>query len=97
MIEADEGGVTLRIRVQPGANRTEIVGIHDQRIKLAVTAAPENGKANAAVLKLIASELGISRSQVQLIRGSNSRNKDLRLLGVTVDQVATCLLPDRPE
>jgi len=91
-----DGGVELSIYVQPKAKRVGIVGEHGQRIKVAVSAPPEGGKANAAVVKLLASALGVSRGQVELIRGTTSRSKDLRVSGVTLDEASECLLPQEP-
>jgi uncharacterized protein (TIGR00251 family) len=86
-------GIEIAVRVQPKASRTEIVGLHDGRIKVAVTAAPEDGKANRAVRKLIAATLGVSASRVELLRGATSRNKDLLVTGISKDEVTGKLLP----
>ena len=88
-----DGGVEVSIYVQPKAKRVGIVGEYGQRVKVAVSAAPEGGKANAAVIKLVAAEPGVARRQVELICGTTSRSKDLRVLGLTVAQASECLLP----
>jgi uncharacterized protein len=93
VIRPVDGGVEVSCKVQPKAKCVGIVGIQDRRLKIAVSALPEGGKANTAVIKLLAAELKVARSQVELIRGTTSRSKDFRILGVTVEQASKCLLP----
>jgi uncharacterized protein (TIGR00251 family) len=69
------GGTRLRLRVKPGARRNAILGIHDGALKLSVLAAPERGKANRAVLKLLARALGLAPGEIQLLAGHGSRDK----------------------
>ncbi len=95
-IRSVSGGIELAIHVQPKAKRVGIIGQHNQRIRVAVSAPPEGGKANVAVIKLLADELRIPRRQVELIRGTTSRSKDLRVLGVSEDHVWECLQPPKP-
>lgn len=68
-------GVVMAIRVQPGARKAGVVGVHNGAIKVAVTAPPEHGKANAALLRLLADVLGLSRGQLEVIRGVTARDK----------------------
>ena len=70
-------GATLRVRVSPKSGRDEIVGWRDRELVLRVTAAPEAGKANAAVCRLIAQALGIPKSAVSVRRGAGARHKTL--------------------
>ena len=58
------GGTRLRLRVKAGAKKTAILGVHGGAIKLSVAAAPERGKANRAVVKLLAEVLGLPSSAV---------------------------------
>ncbi len=83
----------MAVRVHPKARRTEITGIHDNRIKVAVNAPPENGRANRAVVKLIATTPGIPTRDVEIIRGVACRNKDFRITGVTLVEATEQLLP----
>ena len=87
-----ENTVEIALRVQPKARRAGIGGIHDNRIKVAVNAPPEAGKANRAVIKLIADALGIAGRQVESIRGVTSRSKDIRVTGVTLTEAIERLL-----
>lgn len=69
------------VRVQPGASR-EGLSLVDGLIKVRVTAPPVEGKANARVLQVLASALDVRRSQVEIMRGSTSRVKSIRIYGM---------------
>ena len=68
----------LDIRVQPRAGRNAIE-IDGERITVRVTAAPESGKANDAVVALLAKRLGVPKRSVQIVRGHKSRDKRIRI------------------
>jgi uncharacterized protein (TIGR00251 family) len=87
MIEA----ITIDVLVQPRASRAKIGPRHDGRIKIAVTAPPVDGEANAAVIELLAKSLGIARSAVEVVAGASSRRKTLRVAGVTAAQIEELL------
>ncbi|MBL8816883.1 MAG: DUF167 domain-containing protein [Planctomyces sp.] len=92
-------GCLLRLFVQPKARRRQVVGLHLDRLKVAVTEPPDRGKANAAVIELIAELLNVPRSSVTLLRGDTSRAKDVVVAGVRADTAATLLrnaLADSP-
>jgi len=80
--------VTIDIFVQPRASRAKIGPMHDGRLKIAVTAPPVDGEANAAVIELFAKQLGIPRSSVEIVAGASSRRKTLRIANVTAQQIA---------
>ncbi len=87
---AKRGGdraVTFDVLVQPRASRVQIGPRHDGRIKIAVTAPPVDGEANAAVIEVIAEALGVSKSAVEVVAGASSRRKTLRVSGVSLDQI----------
>ncbi len=71
-------GALIRVWVVPGASRSEIVGIHDGRLKIRVTAPPEAGRANREVARLLGERLG---SRVELASGSSSREKGFLVRG----------------
>ena len=77
-------GVILPVQAQPGARKNAVVGEHAGRLKVAVTQAPEKGKANDAILKVLAEALQLSRSQLQLVRGETARQKDVLVKGVDI-------------
>ncbi len=84
-------GCLLRLFVQPKARRRQVVGLHLDRLKVAVTEPPDRGKANAAVIELIAELLSVPKSSVSLLRGDTSRAKDVVVSGVRAVAVATLL------
>lgn len=84
-------GCILRVRAQPGARRAGIVGEQAGALKIAVTAAPERGKANEALIEVLCEELGLKKSQVQLLSGETSRDKRLLLLGIKSDVLRAAL------
>ena len=69
-----EAGATVMVRVTPKAAANGIV-LRDGQIRVSVTAAPEGGKANAAVQKLLAKAMGVPKSRLELIRGATARDK----------------------
>ena len=71
--------VLLHVKVVPGARRDRVVGRYGEGIKVQVAAPPENGKANEAVIQLIAGALGIASTKVRLVRGLTSPRKVLRI------------------
>lgn len=72
----------LRLRVSPGAARTEIVGRQGEAWKVRVSAPPERGRANAAILSLLAETLGVPRSGLTIVAGHGSRDKVVELAGL---------------
>ena len=73
----------LEILVQPRASRAKIGPMHDGRLKVAVTAPPVDGEANAAVIELLAKELGIAKRAIAIVAGESGRRKTVRIEGVT--------------
>src|SRR6185369_2531524 len=63
-------GIVLPVRAQPRARRTGIVGEQGGALKVAVAAPPEDGKANAALIEVLADALAVRRSQIELLSGS---------------------------
>jgi len=72
----------LRLRVSPGAGRAAVVGRYGEAWKVRVTAAPEDGRANDAVLRLLAEVLAVPRGALTLISGHSGRDKIVELVGV---------------
>ena len=77
----------LHLRVSPGATRSRIVGRHGDGWKIRVAAPPEDGRANAAVVRLIASSVSVSRDAVTLVSGHGSRDKVVELTGIDLARV----------
>jgi uncharacterized protein (TIGR00251 family) len=76
-IAATTEGVVVRVHVQPKASKSEIKGLHGDRLKVRVAAKPVEGEANRAVCELLAKAAGVAKSQVELLRGAGSRDKDI--------------------
>ena len=72
----------LLLRVSPGARRTEIAGRHGDGWKVRVAAPPEGGRANEAVLSLLAERLDVPRRAVSIVSGHGGREKVVRLAGI---------------
>jgi uncharacterized protein (TIGR00251 family) len=82
---AVEGGIRLRLKVQPKARREAVVGWTPDpdgvALKLAVGAPPEDGKANAAVIALLAETLGVAKSAISVVSGATDRRKLVEIRG----------------
>ena len=85
--EHKEGSV-LPVRAQPGARKNAVTGERNGMLKVAVTAPPEEGKANLAITELLREWLGVKRSQVELLSGATSREKRFLVRGLTADELA---------
>jgi uncharacterized protein (TIGR00251 family) len=73
-----EGFLIISLKVIPKSSKNAIVGILDDgSLKIKITAAPERGKANAAVCKLIANEFGVAKKNVQIVRGETDAHKQI--------------------
>jgi uncharacterized protein (TIGR00251 family) len=83
----DDGQVVLRVSVSPGAGRSVVVGRHGDALKVRVGAPPERGRANTAVVELLASVLGVPKADVELVGGETSRSKRVAVTGVDPDEV----------
>jgi uncharacterized protein (TIGR00251 family) len=93
-IRQTEEGCVMRIRVKPGARADSVVGLHGGALKIAVTARPERGRANDAVVSAIAELLGLPRTSVVIDSGHTSRNKTVRIEGVSAGAVRAILAGD---
>jgi uncharacterized protein (TIGR00251 family) len=82
-------GAVFRIRVVPRASRSEAAGIQGDALKLRVTAAPTEGKANDECIRLLAEILGVKRSRVTIIAGHAARTKTVAVEGLKADRIAS--------
>jgi uncharacterized protein (TIGR00251 family) len=74
-IEQAEVGVILRVKAQPGGRSNEIRGVREGQLLVCVTQIAEKGKANRAVIEVLAKSLGLKRSQIQLLTGETAHEK----------------------
>ena len=83
MIEVEErdGAIRFSVRVAPRASRDAVGGAHEGALRVRTTAAPVDGRANAAVAKLLAKALGVPRSAVRIVGGESRRSKRVEVAG----------------
>ena len=89
MIEltAHPRGTILPVRAQAGARRNGIVGEHAGLLRVAVTAAPEKGKANKAIVSVLSDALKIPKSSIELVSGDTSSQKRFLIAGVDAEKL----------
>ncbi len=78
-----DGAITVSVRVQPGARRSEVQDASGEQLRIRLAAPPVDGKANAELQRFLADLFGVRRSAVTLLRGERSRDKVARIEGVT--------------
>ena len=83
MTTQKDTGAQIAVRVQPRAERNTIEAVPGQSVKAYVTAPPEGGKANEAVVALLAKTLGLAKGRVTIVRGHRSRTKLVKIEGLT--------------
>ena len=81
-------GVILPIRAQPGAKRAGVRGEQNGMLKVAVVQAAERGKANTAVVNLLSKAFSLRKSQLELISGATSRNKQFLVREIGREELA---------
>ncbi|HDS30833.1 MAG TPA: DUF167 domain-containing protein [Firmicutes bacterium] len=79
--------VEFDVIVKPKARNNAILGVHDNAIRIGVSAAPEKGKANDAVIKLLSKLLKIPVSDIQIESGETSRRKRIKVIGVKPEEI----------
>ena len=75
--------VTLSIRIQPRASKNEVIAMENGGIKIRLTAPPVDGAANEALVKFLSHRFSVAKSQVEIVSGHTSREKIVRITGVT--------------
>lgn len=79
------GTIVLAIYVQPKASRNRLLGVHGEELKLAITAPPVDGKANKAVIAFLARFFKLSKADVVITSGHQSRHKQCQLAHITLE------------
>jgi uncharacterized protein (TIGR00251 family) len=87
------GGVRIAVRLAPRASRDQVLGPHGEALKVAVTAPPVEGEANARLVKLLAKRLGVPKGAVRIVSGATARDKVLEVAGVNAADAAARLAP----
>lgn len=76
--QADDG-LVIRLYIQPKASRDQIVGLHGDELKIAITAPPVDGKANSHLTKYLAKQFRVAKGQVVIEKGELGRHKQVRI------------------
>lgn len=85
-------GCLLAVRAAPGAKKNAVLGEHGGALKIATTAPPEDGRANAALTDILRDWLHLKRSQVELVSGATSKQKVFLIRGLNVPELQALLL-----
>jgi uncharacterized protein len=96
-IRENAGGVSFAVKVQPRAKRNGLAGVVGEALKLALTAPPVEGKANAACIEFLAALLNVPPTSVTIVAGHSSRNKSVRVTGVSARDVEPRLRAAMPQ
>ena len=83
----DADGVTLLLHITPRARRNAVQGVYGSSLKVRLTAPPVEGAANRALAEFLAERLGVRRQQIDIVTGQHSRQKVVRVAGVTAEHV----------
>jgi len=75
--------ITLKVYLQPKSSKNEIIGPYRDGIRVKVTAPPVEGKANEALIRFLSKKLGVSPSSIEILKGNHSREKTLRVSGIS--------------
>jgi len=74
-------GAIFRVKVQPGATKNEIVGVQENALRVRISAPASQGKANKALINFLTKELGVKKSEIEIVTGHTSRVKTIRVIG----------------
>lgn len=78
-------GYVVAVHAQPGAKRSEISGLHGERLKVRIAAPPLEGRANEALIELLAQRLGLPRSKLRVSKGLQGRTKLVEIADSDID------------
>ena len=92
-LSTGEDGCILAVHAQPGAKRNAVAGIYNDRLKIALSAPPVDGKANAMLIRFIAETACVPKSAVAVISGETSRTKRVRIRGLSSADAAAAFSP----
>ena len=92
-IHNDAGGTSFAVKVHPRAKKNAITGELGDALKVSLTAPPVEGRANEACIEFLAKLLKVPRSSVTIASGQTSRNKVIRVAGISPETVRTRIAP----
>ncbi|ESS57164.1 hypothetical protein EDP2_907 [Enterobacter cloacae S611] len=79
-VVSSQEGLVLRLYIQPKASRDAIIGLHGDEVKVAITAPPVDGQANAHLVKFLAKQFRVAKSQVLIEKGELGRHKQIKIV-----------------
>ena len=85
-----ENSLNIQVQIQPRSSKDQIIGIHNGRLKIKISAPPVDGKANQNLIEFIAKAFGVSKSKIEIVKGRTSKLKTLKISGI--DQKSFSLL-----
>lgn len=80
-------GIVFKVRVHAGARTNALHGEHDGALKITVTQAPEKGKANKAIVELLAKQLGLRKSQIEILAGHTAAQKQVLVRDISLEEL----------
>ena len=92
-LKPNKTGIQFAAAIQPRASRNEIIGIHNNCLKIKLTSPPVDGAANQACIQFLAKAFGISPSRVVIVKGETSRNKTIQFEGIDPETFMNTLTP----
>ena len=87
-----QGDLLLKLYIQPKASRDQIVGPHGDELKVAITAPPVDGKANAHLSKYLAKQFKVPKSSIVIEKGELGRHKQVRIIAPKLLPAEICAL-----
>lgn len=93
-VEQIDGGVRIRVRVQPRSSHSGVSGERDGRLCIRLMAPPVDGEANEALIAFFAKSLRVSKRSVTIVSGDRSREKTVGISGVSIEHIREKLFPD---
>jgi uncharacterized protein (TIGR00251 family) len=87
----DGAALVVDLVVKPRSSRVKVGPVVQDRLQVAVTAPPVDGKANAAVIEALAEALGVPRRAITIVRGETGRNKTVRIEGLTLEALKAAI------
>ncbi|MCI0525644.1 MAG: DUF167 domain-containing protein [Acidobacteria bacterium] len=90
-LTAKDDGISFAVRVQPRSSKSGVAGELDGALKIRLAAPPVDGEANEELIRLLAKLFGVPRQQITLISGQTSKNKLVRVSGISIEEGAKVL------
>ncbi len=90
-LKAVAGGIEMRVKVVPGASKSRVDGLYGDSLKIRVAAPPERGKANDALVSMLAELFELNKAHIAVVAGAASPRKTVRITGLTIAQASLAL------